>query len=193
MNRLKYSIAMALCTVLILACRPGDKPRQEAATANPDTNPALKVDRQLSVTGCLEAGSVGDSTYLLRNIQLEPDKTSDPQRHLTSPQGSGITEGSWVTLKANEDLGAHLGRRVTVAATVLDSGANTIGTAGSSGTVLPSGERSQAASGEHHSTKVKKEAGRIARESMANGTAAHIEVLQVQAVGEACQNSAIRR
>jgi hypothetical protein len=189
----KHLIAIASFTVLMVACRPGDRPREHAATATPASDSTAGIGRQLSISGCLEAGAVGATTYVLRNIHVQPDNTSDPHRNLTTSQPNGITEGSWVTLRGNPDLGAHIGRRITVMGAVVDSGANTIGTAGAAGTLLPSGDRSQAGSSEHHSTKVKKEEGRIGRESMANGTAADLRVVQVQDIGEPCRDTGIRR
>jgi hypothetical protein len=124
---------------------------------------------------------------VLRYVRLEAPGAADPHRNTTTSGSDGITEGSWVRLVSAENLEAQIGRRVTVSGVVTDDGANTIGTAGSSGTVLPSGERSQAATDEHHSAKVKKEAGRIARESMANGTAAEVRAVQVKDLGEPCR------
>jgi hypothetical protein len=144
------------------------------------------------MSGCLEAGAVGPTTYVLRYVHLDPPGAADPHRNSTS-NPDGITEGSWVTLVSAENLESKIGRRVAVSGVVSDDGRNTIGTAGSSGRDRPSGDRSQAASGEHHSQKVKKEAGPIARESMANGTAAEITVMEVKDLGEACPDRAIRR
>ncbi|HEV3484392.1 MAG TPA: hypothetical protein VG106_03220, partial [Vicinamibacterales bacterium] len=104
---------------------------------------------------------------------------------------AGITEGSWVRLApGDQDLQQFAGQRVNVTGTIMDDGANTMGTAGTAGQQTPSGDRSQAgAAGEHHADKQKMEMGRIARESMANGTAAEIRVQQVQAAGGKCDQS----
>jgi hypothetical protein len=145
------------------------------------------------LSGCLEAGAAGASTYVLRNVRFDPPGTTDPHRNTTTPAPEGITEGSWVRVVGAENLQAQVGRRVAVTGTVTDHGGNSIGTAGTSGTSLPSGDRSQAASTDHHSTKVKKESGRIARESMADGTAAEVQVTQVRDLGEPCRDASIRR
>jgi hypothetical protein len=194
MSMLRNSMAIAACGALAMGCgrgadenAPKPTPPPAAAEPSPASPPA-----QVSLSGCLEAGAAGAGTYVLRNVRFDPPGGSDPHRNTTSGQ-DGITEGSWVRLVAAENLQPQIGRRVAVTGIVTDQGANTIGTAGSSGTVLPSGDRSQAASTEHYSTKVKKESGRIGRESMANGTAAEIRAAQMKDLGEACQDAGIRR
>ena len=112
---------------------------------------------------------------------------------LPEATSGNATEGSWVRLSGSDELSAHAGKRVTITGAIVDSGQNTVGTAGTSGNTLPSGDRSEAASSDHHSTKVKKEAGRIARESMANGTAAEVKVSSIQASGESCEENAGRK
>ena len=124
---------------------------------------------------------------MLRHVRFEPRDTGDPHIDTTTAGAHGITEGAWVRLRAgNEDLGPHAGRRVTILGAITDNGQNTVGTAGTRGTQTPSGDASQAASSKHHSEKVKTEAGRIARESMANGTAAEVAVQEVQTSGDKC-------
>jgi hypothetical protein len=50
----------------------------------------------------------------------------------------------------------------------------------------PTGDKSEASSPEHHSEKYKQEAGRIARESMADGTAALVKVGELSGTGDRC-------
>ena len=75
---------------------------------------------------------------------------------------------------------------MTILGTITDNGQDTVGTAGTRGIQTPSGDTSQAASSKHHSEKAKTEAGRIARESTANGTAAEVAVQKVQTSGDKC-------
>jgi hypothetical protein len=141
----------------------------------------------VSLSGCVEAAP-GTGQFVLRNVRLEPRGQGDPQASTTTPGAHGITEGAWVRLNAAEqDLTTFLGQRVTITGSISDSGQNTIGTAGTSGQTTPSGDRSQAASPDHHADRKAEEAGRIGRESMANGTAAEIRVQQVQWTGDRCQ------
>jgi hypothetical protein len=139
----------------------------------------------VSLSGCLQAAPA-DNQYVLRNVRFEP-RAGDPQVATTTPGGHGITEGAWVRLDGSgQDLSSHLGQRVIVSGTVADDGRNTIGTAGATGVQTPAGDKSQAASSEHHSEKTKQEAGRIARESMADGTAAQVKVQRISGTGERC-------
>lgn len=192
---LGHSLAVMACAALIVGCRAGrtdeDRPTQTQQPASSlGTVPSQAL---VSLSGCLETGVSGTGEYVLRNVRFEPAGGGDPNRNTTTPGPRGITEGSWVRLSSSDDLSAHAGKRVTITGAITDSGQNTIGTAGTSGNPLPSGDRSQAASTDHYSTKVKKEAGRIARESMANGTAAEVKVSSIQATGESCQESAGRK
>lgn len=190
---IKYSIAVAALGVLATGCgRAAEKDSQAASAAGTAARPAEPSGPQVSLSGCLEAGTVGETTYLLRNVRYEPGGANDPQRNTTSSPSTGITEGSWVTLVAAPTFRTQIGRRVAITGVVTDDGRSTTGTAGSSGAVVTSGDRSQAASDEHHSAKVKKESGPIARESMANGMAAEIRVIELRDLGELCREAGSR-
>jgi hypothetical protein len=164
-----------------------DRTRQQQPITNAPEDPARAT---VALTGCVQPGT-GDG-WVLQQVRFQGDKAgTDPQRHTQTSQAHGITEGSWVRLApGDQDLRSFAGQRVNLSGTITDNGANTIGTAGTPGVATPSGDRSQAASDEHYSEKVKKEAGRIGRESMANGTAAEVRVEQVQGTGERCAGPA---
>jgi hypothetical protein len=206
LNRLGCSLTIVWCVVAMGGCRREHSQDSRAAaaqhggTAASQRSGSDRNTQQVSLTGCLEPAAP-PGTYALRNIRLGARGENDPHRNTTSPgeqDGAAgehaITEGSWVRVRGDEQLQAHAGRRVAVTGMVIDSGANTIGTAGADGrAILPSGDASEAAASEHHSTKVKKEAGRIARESMANGTVPEIRVTGIQDVGDRCEDKTIRR
>jgi hypothetical protein len=140
----------------------------------------------VSLSGCVEVAP-GPRQYVLRHVRFEPRETGDPHIDTTTAGAYGITEGAWVRLRSgNQDLATQAGRRVTIVGSVSDTGQNTIGTSGTQGVRTPSGDTSQAGAREGYPSKVKEEAGRIARQSMANGTAAEIVVQKVQASGEKC-------
>ena len=141
----------------------------------------------VQLSGCVEPGP-GSAEYVLRNVRFEPRQQGDSQADTTTAGNHGITEGAWVRLHGgDQDLTQFLGQRVKLTGTIIDDGANRRGVAGTSGVQTPSGDRSQASeTGEHHSDKQKKEMGRIARESMADGTAAEIRVQQIQGTGDKC-------
>ena len=183
------------CAALVAGCGRGDdngrEPARQAQANAPEAAakanaPEPPAQATVSLSGCVEAAP-GPRRYVLRNVRFEPRESGDPHIDTTTAGAHGITEGAWVRLIAGEqDLGSLSGRRVTILGAITDNGQNTIGTAGTGGVVLPSGDVSQAASSEHHSKKVKKEAGRIARESMADGTAAEVRVQKVAATGDKC-------
>jgi hypothetical protein len=181
-----------VCATLAVGCGGSDGENTERRAQGPQTATPEQQSAQatVSLTGCVEPAP-GTKQYILRNVHFVGQQASDPQRTTTTPGPHGITEGAFVRLAAgDQDLAGHLGQRVTVSGVVVDNGQNTIGTSGTDGARNPSGDTSQAAQREHHSSKVKEEAGRIGRESMADGTAAQIRVQQVQASGERCQQEA---
>ena len=172
--------------VLVAGCRGSDRPNDELRARTPQsTAPEQPAVAMISLTGCLEAAP-GKNQYVLRNVRWEP-RAGDPHATTTTPGGHGITEGAWVRLDGTgQDLNSHMGERVKINGVIADDGRNTIGTAGTPGVQTPSGETSQAASPKHHSEKYKKEAGRIGRESMADGTAALVKVREVAGTGDRC-------
>ena len=179
--------APVLCAFLLAGCGGSDGKNEDRRAQQPQTNaPEAPAQATVSLSGCVEAAP-GTRQYVLRNVRFEPRESADPHRDTTTAGAHGITEGAWVRLDAgDQDLGGQAGRRVTISGIVTDNGQNTIGTAGSPGAVTPSGDTSQAASAQHHSDKVKSEAGRIARESMADGTAAQVRLQKIDATGEKC-------
>ena len=173
---------------LTLGCGAGAPTKRTAA----DGNATAAARTPVALSGCLQVGGVGPAGYVLRNVRIEDGSGTDPQRQATTPAPQGITEGSWVRLVGGEELRAHAGRRVAITGMVTNTGESTIGTAGSSGNPTPGG-RSQAASDEHYSSKVKKEVGPIGSESLANGTAPELKVAGIKDLGEECRDQSIRR
>lgn len=140
--------------------------------------------RTVTLTGCVAGGQDPDA-FRLSEIRIDAAHSPTPD---LPPPVPGITEGAWVRLQGStEELRPLLGQRVQLTGEVTDSGENTIGTAGAWGIEVPSGDKSQAASDEHYSEKQKKEAGRIARQSLANGRAAQLRVLKVTDIAERCE------
>jgi hypothetical protein len=178
-------IGPVLSATLLFGCAGSDV-KDERSDRQPEARAEAPARATVSLSGCVEAAP-GPRRYVLRHVRFEPRETGDPHIDTTTAGAHGITEGSWIRLRAgDQDLGAQAGRRVTILGAVTDDGRNTVGTAGTDGVKTPSGDASQAASSAHHSEKVKNEAGRIARESMANGTAAEVEVQKVVASGDKC-------
>ena len=177
-----------LCAAVMVGCGRRDPIDTDRAAAQPPqaNKPEPPAQATVSLSGCIEVAP-GPRQYVLRNVRFELHQSADPHRDTTSAGAHGITEGAWVRLDAaDQDLASRAGRRVTLTGVITDNGRNTIGTAGTTGAATPAGDTSQAASTKHHSGKVKSEAGRIARESMADGTAAAVRVKRVDASGEKC-------
>jgi hypothetical protein len=184
---LKSSIVQTAALLGVAAMLAGCNANSSRDSSNRNAESAALV----SLTGCLEEAA-GTNRYVLRHVRFEP-RGADAPATTTTPGNQGITEGSWVQVdSAGRDLREYLGQRVKLDGTVIDSGGNTIGTAGTSGVDVPSGDKSQAASREHHSTKEKKEMGRIARESMADGTAAEVRATEVVPTGDRCTETSKR-
>jgi hypothetical protein len=179
-------IGLVLCAMLG-SCAGKDGGHDERRAEQPEATKAEPPAQAIvSISGCVEAAR-GPRQYLLRHIRFEPRETGDPHIDTTTAGAYGITEGAWVRLRVGkDDLGPHAGRRVTILGAITDNRQNTVGTSGTRGNRIPSGDESQAASSTGYSEKVKAEAGRIARESMPNGTAAEVAVQKVQPSGDKC-------
>lgn len=187
--------APLICAALMVGCGGSDdanddRPAQQGRDTRPADSPGAQATVALS--GCVEAAP-GSDQYVLQNVRFAPRAGGEAQRDTTAAQIPGITEGSWVRLDGGdqaEQLKQFAGQRVTLTGTIADSGSNTIGTAGTSGVVTESGDKSRAASPADHDEDVKAEAGRIGRESMANGTAAKVHVTAMESTGEKCNTEA---
>ena len=142
--------------------------------------------RMVTLIGCV-AGTPDRDVHRLAQIRLAPAQTPTPGLPPPSPV-PGITEGAWVRLDGGANqLNGRLGQLVRLTGEVKDTGENTIGTAGAWGVEAPSGDKSQAASDQHYSEKQKTEAGRIARQSLADGRAATLRVIEVTDMAERCE------
>jgi len=144
--------------------------------------------QELTLKGCVQSGNL-ETTFVLRNAHVQPAPVNSAAQSRPSSPSAPITEGSIVQLMAgnNDDLQQHVGKEVSVRGTIADTGENTIGTAGTRGNEVPSGDRSMAADkSKGFAEKKQAEDGRIARESMANGSAPILRVLEITPTGGAC-------
>jgi hypothetical protein len=193
-KRLAAGIAVPMvCALALAGCGGGDEPRPQrpltTAADDPAAGPAhLVPGATVALRGCVE-GAPGTDQFVLQNVRFEDREQLDPHRDLTTPGPHGITEGSWVRLDGSEQRGelqGLLGQHVALTGTVIDTGESAIGTAGTLGQEGHAGATTRAAGDEHYAERMKDEAGRIARESMADGMAALVQVTQVEATGEPC-------
>jgi hypothetical protein len=129
----------------------------------------------------------GMDDYVLKRVHIEGNDSQAAPRTTVNPSPAGIIEGSWVRLTGTRDLPSLAGHRVVVTGVVADTGRNAIGTGSvASGVVVRSGDVSQASTNDRHWAKVRKEAGPIARESIADGTAPEIKVAEIKDLGDGC-------
>ena len=143
---------------------------------------------EIAVTGCLGAGT-GTNQYMLTHVRAVP-LGSQPSDALSSANVA-IPNDSAMRLSAkNEDqLTSLVGQTVTVAGLLRDDGHNTIGTSGhpaGENQPEPRTDQSQAATDQHHSEKVREEAGPIGNQSMNNGTYPELTVERINGTGQKC-------
>ena len=168
MNNRCYSLALLAA---LSACAGGGNEDGRSDSRRGETGAIVEL------TGCVGA-SPGVGEIALRQVEFTGE---DAARSVAAVPG--ITENAWVRVEG-ESIASMVGQRVRIRGEVIDSGRNTIGTRGVSGYETPSGDRSQADSDLHYAEKQQREAGRIARESLANGSSAKLRVLAVEAQGD---------
>jgi len=149
---------------------------------------------EISLIGCIGTAS-GTRDIVLQNIRF--DRASGQAQSESTVRG--VTEGSWVRLAGADaaELVRHSGRQVRVRGALADE-TRTTGTAGSEnagtpssgpGTPTPSGDRSQAATDQHHANKKADEAGPIARDFLPPGPAPELRVREIRETGERCSEA----
>lgn len=157
---------------------------QEPMTNRTDAPEARATATAVALNGCVETAG-GHDEFVLRNVQF-PQPAGAAQAETGTAARGGITAGSSVRLDAGDQEDAvrkAVGQRVTLTGIIADAGSDTVGT---SGVILPSGDRSHAASDEHYSEKVAKEAGPIARDSMADAETPEVRITAMESTGESC-------
>ena len=171
------------CALLTSACGSNAGARRDDGSATPVGSQGRQETVRLS--GCVEMAGMDD--YVLQRLHIEGNDPQAAPKTTVNPAPAAIIEGSWVRLTGTRDLPSLAGHRVMVTGVLADTGRNTIGTGGvSPGVVVRSGDVSQASTSDHYWVKVRKEAGPIARESIADGTAPEIKVAEIKDLGDGC-------
>ena len=178
---------------ILVGCTQEVKQQDQNRTPIDHATNQQKQNLQVSLTGCVGVGT-GTNQYVLTHVKPAPLGTQPSDA--MSAANVNIPENSAVRLAANDghDLTSLVGQTVSVTGLLRNDGRNTIGTAGQGGGAqqqpganLPgSKDSSQAASPQHHSEKVREEAGPIGNRSMNNGTYPEITVQQVRGTGQKC-------
>ena len=190
---LKLCVPIASAAVLVGCTQEVDtSPDQNRTPIDSATNQP-RQNLQLALTGCLSTGP-GTNQYVLTHVQPAPLGTQ-PSDALSSAN-INIEENTAVRLASNEehDLTPLVGETISVTGILSDDGRNTIGTSGGAqsnpGGTEPRTDASQAASNQHHSDKVREEAGPIGNRSMNNGSYPEITVQSFERTGKKCVNAA---
>ena len=146
-----------------------------------------KQNPQISLTGCVTTG-IGTNQFMLMNVrqaqvaQQPTDALSATNRNI--PENTPIR----LAMADADEIEKYVGQTVSVTG-MLSEGSNTIGTTGDVKAPNQSGsptDKSQAATSQHHSEKVREEAGPIGNRSMNNGTFPELRVSRVSGTGEKC-------
>jgi hypothetical protein len=183
-SRKHLALPSGVALLLLASACGSDIPENQARSTS--TAGERTIGETMTLIGCVGVGEE-PGQYQLKEIRVDPglDVGTDPQGDSIVP---GVTEGAWVRLDGRAgELERLLGERVRLTGEVVVTGRNTIGTSGAYGYETPSGDASQAASDQHYAEKQKLEAGRIARQSLANGRAATLRVSGISPVGERCE------
>ena len=148
---------------------------------------------EVSLTGCLGTGT-GTNQYVLTHVRPAP--LAQQPSDAPSSANLNLPENSAVRLASNDtdQLTRLVGQTVSVTGLLRHDGRNTIGTSGqpsSPNQPEPRTDQSQAATAQHHSEKVREEAGPIGNRAMNNGTYPELTVKKVNGTGEKCVTSPV--
>lgn len=179
--------ALVLATALLAGCG-----RSRGGEADTDGQQAVR--EEVKLIGCIGTAS-GTTDLVLQDVRFDSAAGSQ-----TAPAEGMISKSSWVALEGidRDELARHAGRQVQVTGTLADTTRAT-GTSGDENTATPStgpgvstpsGDKSQAATDQHHANKVAQEAGPIARDFMPPGPAPQVRVHEIKETGETCSAAA---
>jgi hypothetical protein len=190
---IKFCVPLASAAILAGCTQEVDQERDQ--NRGPIDSATNQPDRQVKLTGCLGTGP-GTNQYLLTHTRPAPlgEQPSDTlsSANLTLPENTSVR----LAMAVEDQLTSLVGQTVSVTGLLRHDGRNTIGTSGqpvSPDQPEPRADPSQAATDQHHSEKVREEAGPIGNRAMNNGTFPEMTVLQVSGTGENCVPSPDQR
>ena len=189
MNRtwtLKLCVPLA-GAVLLAGCTQEVGDRAQDRTAIDHATNQQKQATEISLTGCVTTG-VGTNQFMLKDVRTVP--LGEQPTDALSATNSKVPGNTAIRLAiADADqIEKLVGQTVSVTGRMSDGG-NTIGTAGvpaAPDQPEPRADKSQAATDQHHSAKVREEAGPIGNRSMNNGTFPEMMVTRVTGTGQKC-------
>ena len=175
--------------VLLVGCTQevGEGETQNRTPIDNATN-QTKQNPEVSLTGCVTTG-IGTNQFMLRDVR--PAALGEQPTDALSHTGRDVPENTPIRLATGDrdQIEKLVGQTVSVTGRLSD-GRNTIGTTGDPkgpGQPEPRTDKSQAATDQHHSEKVREEAGPIGNRSMNNGTFPELTVSRVTGTGQKCE------
>ena len=191
--RLSLCVPLASAAVLIGCTQEVNDDQTQNRTPIDNATNQQKQNLEVALTGCLGTGT-GTNQYVLTHVRPAPlgEQPSDAlsSANLTLPDNAAVRLASNDT----EELTKLVGQTVSITGRLRHDGRNTIGTSGqpsSTDRAEPRTDQSQAATAQHHSEKVREEAGPIGNRSMNNGTYPELTVQKVHATGQKCVTSPV--
>jgi hypothetical protein len=183
----KLCVPLASAAILVGCTQEVDQDQDQNRTPIADATNQPQ-ERPIKLTGCLGTGT-GTNQYLLTHARPAP-LGEQPSNMLASANFT-LPDNSSVRLAIDDEdqLTSLVGQTVAVTGLLRHDGRNTIGTSGqpvSPDQPEPRTDQSQAATDQHYSKKVRKEAGPIGNRTMNNGTFPEMTVQQVSGTGEKC-------
>src|SRR3954463_10287665 len=164
-NQVTHIGAAVLMSAFAVACGGRNNAVGNERTAQSGGNRG--VNERVSLRGCVQPASSGQGYALSHVVMVPPAEQPQGQETVEHPL---IPRGSWVRLAAGngmtDDIKSYLNQEVTITGEIMETGENTIGTAGRDGSA--------------------QEKPQPARASVANGDAPRIAVEKVQKIAENC-------
>jgi hypothetical protein len=187
-NATHFVIAVAVAA-LVAACGEG-----ASGAKNPDHDRyateggrgSSSAIQNVTLDGCLGPGMRPDGDFILHNvIMLAPAEQPNGQNVMQEPP---VTDGSWVRLVGAKDanLNDYLGKRIEVTGGIRDSGVNTLGTSGRTGTDEEKFKRSSGDAGTNPVRNMPPTAA-APNGGDANGTAPRLAVEHVKTLSDSCK------
>ena len=186
---LKLCVPLASAALLVGCTQEVGEGETQNRTPIDNATNQTRQKAEISLTGCVTTG-VGTNQFMLRDVR--PVALSEQPTDALSHTGTKVPENTPIRLAIADadEIEKLVGQTVSVTGRLVD-GTNTIGTTGepkSPGQPEPRTDQSQAAAtGQHHSEKVREEAGPIGNRSMNNGTFPELTVTRVTGTGQKCE------
>jgi type 1 fimbria pilin len=187
---MKLCVPLASAAILVGCTQEVDTDPDQNRTPIDHATNQERQNLQISLTGCVGTGP-GTNQYVL--TQVKPAPLGTQPSDAISSANLDFSKNTAVRLASNDEqeLTSLVGQTISVVGLLRDDGSNTIGTSGNPapapGASEPRTDSSQAATDQHHSEKVREEAGPIGNRSMNNGSYPEIMVQQVTPTGEQCE------